>query len=246
MKTNFFKVTGIVLLAVLFFANNTIHSQTFRKGAFLISASGGDVYAKYNTDNNTLMADDYTTSGPEQSDDYMKGIRDPLILEYGLTHLIGIGISLGGDIWAVDPVKFYGINTLDHKKVDVITKEATLDLYYHMYVSRRIDWTVYGSVGTFSVFFNEEYDNKKQDYYAGGHIFRAGTSLRYYIFKRFAILGMISHYDSQATPTQQHAEKNNLPHNYTTKIKGWAFETGFSFRFGKYAWDKQEVSFDEE
>jgi|GEM_PF-769902 len=245
MNSSSFKIAGLTLLIGLSFTNSNLYAQAFKKGAFLIGISEGGTKAHYNTNNNDVIIDDSSPKATT-SKDYMSGIRDPLFFEYGITNKIGVGISLGGDIWAVDPIKFYGINTTDNKKVDVTTKEATLDLYYHMYVSRRVDWTVYGSVGTFSVFFNEEYNNEKQDYYAAGHIFRAGTSLRYYIFKRFAILGMISHYDSQATPTQQNAEKNNLPNKYTTKIKGWAFETGFSFRFGKYAWDKPEVSHIEE
>ena len=59
---------------------------------------------------------------------------------------------------------------------------------------------------------------------------------------------MVSLYDSKASPKEERAkiEENNLPHDYATRIKGWAFEFGISFRIGKYAWDKPELSFEEE
>jgi len=246
MKTIFpIKSSLAVLLSILFF-NSNMSAQAFKKGAFLISISEGGVNAHYNTNNKSILADDINSKGSSSPHDYLKGIRDPLIIEYGITNRIGIGVSTGGDIWAINPQK-YGINAPE-KEINILTKEFTFDLNYHLFVTRRVDWTIYGSVGGFSVFFNENFNAQKQNYYAEGHILRTGSLVRYYVFKRWAVLGMISLYDSKAAPKEEKSkpEENNLPYDYSTRIKGWAFEFGISFRIGKYVWDKPEMSFEEE
>jgi len=131
------------------------------------------------------------------------------------------------------------INNTD-KQLDITTYEVTFDINYHTLISRRVDWAVHASVGALSVGFNENFNDKEYNYFADGHILRYGTSLRYYIWKRFAVMGMISHYQSKSTP--RNIEKNNLKDDYSTNIDGWAFEGGFSFRIGKFNWEKADYS----
>jgi hypothetical protein len=227
-----------ILLITFILTNSIINAQTFKKGAFLISASSGSVMAHYNTKNLSSNANDISTSSASVNQGYIEGIRDPLIFEYGITNRIGVGMAFGGDLWKMNGA-YYGINNSD-KPLDIITYEITFDINYHTLISRRVDWAFHTSVGPLFVEFNEEFDNKEYNYVAGGHIFRFGTSLRYYIFKRFAIMGMISHYQSKSSPTN--SDKNNLRDDYSTNIDGWAFEWGFSFRIGKFDWKKEDYS----
>lgn len=229
------KIYSLLLLSIFIFTATQVSAQAFRKGAFLISLSEGGVTAQFSTKNNSVIANDLNTEGTSTNMEYLNGIRDPLFIEYGLSNRIGVGLSVGGDIWKVNPRNFYGINA-PNKQVNILTTEFTFDVTYHMLVSQRFDWTLYTSVGSFGVEFNEEFNGEEQHYLAEGGIFRLGTSLRYYVFKRWAIMGMVSHYDSKATPNK--TEFNNLQHNYTTSIKGWAYEFGLSFRIGKYDWKK--------
>lgn len=246
MKTQPIKVLQLIVVSVILLFNSDMYAQAFKKGAFLISISEGGVNAHYNTNNKSIVANDINPETPTSSRDYLSGIRDPLIIEYGITNRIGIGFAAGGDIWKIDPKK-YGINA-PGEKINILTKEFTFDLSYHILVTRNVDWTIYGSIGGFSVLFNENFNGKEQNYYADGHILRTGSLIRYYVFKRWAVLGMVSLYDSKAAPKEERAkiEENNLPHDYATRIKGWAFEFGISFRIGKYAWDKPDLSFEEE
>lgn len=228
-------IPRLLLLSLLTITFSSLSAQAFRKGAFLISISEGGVTGQFSTKNNSVVANDINSEGTTTATEYMDGIRDPLFIEYGLSNRIGIGLSVGGDIWKVNARDFYGIEA-PNQDVNILTNEFTFDVTYHMLVSQRVDWTLYTSVGGFGVEFNEEFNGEEQHYLAEGGIFRVGTSLRYYVFKRWAIMGMVSHYDSKATPKNN--EFNNLKHNYTTSIKGWAFEFGLSFRIGKYDWKK--------
>lgn len=225
-----------ILLLTLILITAIINAQTFKKGAFTISISEGVVMANYTTKNLSSIANDINIENPSQTTTYLEGIRDPLIFEYGITNRIGLGIAFGGDLWKMDG-SYYGINDAD-QGLNITTYEITFDINYHTLISRRVDWAIHTSVGVLSVGFNEKFNDKEYNYFADGHILRYGTSLRYYIWKRFAVMGMISHYQSKSSPKNN--EKNNLKDDYSTNINGWAFEGGFSFRIGRFDWKKED------
>ncbi len=220
-------------------------SQAFKQGAFLISASGGSVKAYYNTNNYNPIANDVSITQPQTKNSFMEGIRDPLFIEYGITNRIGIGIMAGGDVWKVDALKFYNIN-MPNNSVNLKTSELTFDVAYHTYVSNRIDWSVYSSFGYYEASFDDKQNESDYKYRGIGYIYRAGTSVRYYIFKRFAIMGLVSHFNSVGKPMANDIEHNNLDRPYTTSIKGWAIEWGFSLRFGSYIWRPKKLDFQQE
>tara|TARA_B100000809_G_scaffold243102_1_gene267796 strand:- start:1345 stop:1995 length:651 start_codon:yes stop_codon:yes gene_type:complete len=211
-----------ILLLTFIFTTIFIKAQTFKKGAFTISISEGLAMAHYNTKNLSSKPNDISIKTTPQTTTYLKGIRDPLIFEYEITNRIGVGIAFGGDLWEMDG-SYYGINNAD-KQLDITTYEVTFDINYHTLISRRVDWAIHASVGALSVGFNEEFNDQEYNYFADGHILRYGTSLRYYIWKRFAVMGMISYYQSKSSPRNN--EKNNLKDDYSTNIDGWAFEGG--------------------
>ncbi len=232
-RTNKTKLNLTVSLLFALFTSATF-GQSFSKGTFLISASGGNLKAKFSTKSNSLLTGEISNYNPSPTSELLDGIRDPLFIEYGLTNKIGIGLTSGGDIWNVDALKFYGIYT-DKNNVFLTTSEFTFDIDYHLFVTNRLDLSLYTSMGFFSAGFNEEYKSEELNYYAEGYIYRFGTSLRLYLFKRFSLMAMLSNYTSSASP--KYAELNNLNNNITTKINGWAIETGLSIRIGKANWE---------
>ncbi|MCP2938071.1 hypothetical protein NK983_35785, partial [Salmonella enterica subsp. enterica serovar Typhimurium] len=71
-------------------------SQCFRKGSLLVSISEGSTFANYTTN-------DVSGSKPVlRHSEFMRGDRDPLILEYGLSQHIGVGLSAGTDLYQIN------------------------------------------------------------------------------------------------------------------------------------------------
>lgn len=209
-----------LFLALCFtvFGFSSAFAQSFRKGSLLVSISGGDTYANFSTShrgNNEIKAEKQN----------MAGIRDPLIVEYGVTDQIGIGFSSGVDYYKVDPLKFYGYNSL-HKKIEVATGEVTGDLNYHFFTTNVFDLCLYGSAGLFSTSFDDNTLGENKNNSVGG-ILRAGTRARIYVYKGVAIMFMWSTFTSSATP--KFDDETTAGKAYNTNIKGYATEFGLSY-----------------
>lgn len=209
---------AIIFGLPLFFcmANNT-KAQSFKKGSVLINVSEGSTYATYTATNiNTDVV--HAT--------YIEGCRDPLTVEYGITDKWGIGINMGGDIYQIDPAKFYDFKTSE--KVKSIMSELTLDANYHFYATRHTDLAAFGSLGFSSVSMTGDDGDFHYQYKSGGMIIRAGMKARYYFRKRFGATGMLSGFATQCSP--EGVKGNTVANNYTTSIKGYALEIGLCYR----------------
>ena len=91
-------VTFILLTAFHF----SVNAQAYRKGSLSISISEGHTLANYRTND--------ISSGKEVlvNEDVIIGIRDPLVIEYGISNRWSVAVSSGNDIFTVNPSKFYG------------------------------------------------------------------------------------------------------------------------------------------
>jgi hypothetical protein len=215
-------------VALLFFLSaftSSAQRQAFHKGAFLLSISEGSTTANYSTSNTTNLSQPREKFSCE-----MDGIRDPLFIEYGLSKRWGIGLSSGADIFSVNSFDYYGFKTPENKPLTVTTSEFTFDLNYHLYISKRFDWSVYSSLGSFSVGFKQQVGETNYDYKAKGGIFRVGTKFRYYFWKRLGFMMMLSSYSGNASPKQGSAIHEG-GQTYSTNISGTATEWGLCFRF---------------
>jgi hypothetical protein len=214
------------LLLLTIIAGLSCHGQksAFHKGALILSVSEGSTTANYSTMNTTSMENPRAKFNCE-----MDGIRDPLFIEFGLSNRWGIGLSSGADIFSVSSKDYYGFNTVDNKPLEVTTSEFTFDLNYHLYSSKRVDWSIYTSVGSFSVGFKEKMGENEFNYMAKGGIVRAGTKFRYYFWKRLGVLGMLSTYSGNAGQTENSSSHEGQ--SYSTNITGTAMEFGLCFRF---------------
>ncbi len=223
MKKNYYTLAALLL----FMMTNTsvIQGQAFHKRALLISISEGSTAAQYTTSNTNSGSKPVTKSSSE-----MDGVRDPLMIEYGLCKRIGIGLTSGGDIFKVDSRAFYGFNTSDNKPLEVKTSEFTFDFNYHVYISKRLDCAAFASIGGFSVAYNTRIGENNFKYEANGGIVRVGTKVRYYFCKRLGVLGMLSSYSGNATP-EKTAKIYEGQQDYSTSISGVAMEFGLCFRF---------------
>ena len=209
-----------VLPLICMSLSTSLNAQSFRKGSLLVSISEGTTYTTYSTTsgigNNDVIHSDYNT-----------GVRDPITVEYGLTNHWGIGINMGGDIYNVDPSKFYGFKTTTNN-VKAITSELTLDANYHFFVTRHFDLAAFASLGFSSVSFNGNDGDHSYKYNAGGMLVRTGTKARYFITKRFGVMGMVSTFATQCGT--QGVKGNTEGNNYNTTIKGSAIEFGLCYR----------------
>jgi len=217
------KIYPAVLFLSLFLCDLSTQAQAFHKGALLLSVSEGSTTAKYATSERSNMVKPTLKFSSE-----IDGLRDPFFIEFGLSDHWGIGLSSGNDIFNVDSKKYYGFNTMENKPIEVMTSEFTFDLNYHLYSSKRLDLSVYSSVGSFSVGFNEKAGENTYNYKAKGGIVRTGAKLRYYFWKRLGVMFMWSTYSGNASPKEGTSSFEG--HHYATKITGRATELGLCFR----------------
>lgn len=220
MKKNFF--FSIALTSFLF-AGSICNAQCFRKGSLLVSISEGATKASYSTSD----ISDATPKPVKQK--CIDGIRDPLILEFGLSNRWGIGLTQGNDIFTVNSNDFYGFSTSNSGNIDTKTNEFTVDVSYHVFVSKKLDLSVVSSAGVFSVNFkgNDNWYN----YQSNGTIVRVGTRARYYFYKRLGAFGMVSTYNGKASPKDVKGNDSRQGGNYSTHIHGFAVEMGLCYRF---------------
>jgi hypothetical protein len=215
------KIYTLVLLATIHFS---VNAQAFRKGSLIVSISEGHTLANYSTSD--------ISSGKENrvNDDVLIGVRDPLIIEYGVSKRWSIGLSSGNDIFKVNPSSFYGFTTSDNQ-VKVSTSEFNAECSYHVFVNKRLDLSVFSSAGVFSI---KMQGNDKDNFYnhsSNGTIVRYGTRVHYYFWKRLGAVGMVSNYFANSSPKD--VKTNNTAKNYSTSINGIAIEGGLCYRILK-------------
>jgi hypothetical protein len=219
---------GLFLTASLVTAQNSFH-----RGVINISISEGTTSAQYGTGTGKGMKYDAQTTSS------LDGIRDPLMIEYGLTNHLGIGLSFGNDIFKVDPSKYYGFALPSNGKVTAFTSETNLDFNYHIFSNTRLDMSSFTSVGRFSVAFSgtEKYMANNEaltmnefsyNYMAKGTIWRTGTRFKYYFMPRVGLMGMLSAYTAKASP--KNVDGNTVGMNTSTKISGFATEFGLCLK----------------
>lgn len=219
MKKIFTHSITVIILLIGF--NYSANAQAFRKGTLTISISEGSTFANYATDD---------IGGPKPVPVYnevMPGLRDPLVIQYGVSKRWSIGLSSGNDIFTVNPSKFYGFSTSDNR-VDVKTSELTFDVNYHVFVNKRLDLSVFASTGLFSIKMQGNDGDNFYNHESNGTIVRYGTKAHYYFWKRLGAVGMISSYLANSSPKD--VKGNNEAKTYSTKINGVAIEAGLCFR----------------
>lgn len=229
MKKSFQIALGLI---AFFFVSHisTLNAQAFKKGCLLLSVSDGSTSANYTTHNlsaNPSNAEKGRAYAYCSSD--MDGIRDPLFFEFGLSKHWGVGLSTGNDLFTLNPTNFYGFQRTDKKAITAKTSEFTFDLNYHFYTSQKVDLSVYSSLGSFGVAFNEKEGDQTYNYNAKGGIVRGGIKARYYFWKRLGVMGMLSTYTG--TAATDGIKGNTVGTNTSTTIKGSAVEFGLCFRF---------------
>lgn len=215
------KIYGFFVILFCLFLSAQVTAQAYRKGSLLISVSEGSTWANYSTSD---------ISGPKPTlikTKCMDGVRDPLIIEYGISNRWSIGLSSGTDIFKVTSSDFYKFSTSD-EKVKVSTGEFTIDGTYHVFVNKRLDLSVFTSVGFLSINFKGNDNDVSYKYTANGNIIRLGGKARYYFFKRLGAFGMVSSYAASCSPKD--VKGNTVANNYSTSINGFAIEAGLCFR----------------
>jgi hypothetical protein len=247
MKKNYF--SAILVPLCLIIGTSAMKAQlAFQKGSLMVSVSEGSTAATYKT-KGTASAASSTTAGVYKSNgapiddshpakpvthgECTNGVRDPFIIEYGVSNRISLGITSGNDIFMVNPAKFYGFSKADGSAVKVSTTELTFDGSYHFFVNKRLDLSAFGGLGHFSVAFSgkESSDAKAYSYTANGSMARGGVRVRYYFFHHLGAFGQISSYTGKCSPKDKDAKVNTVATDYTTKISGSAIEAGLCYRF---------------
>lgn len=210
------------LICLLLVVAHGIFAQSFRKGSLLVSLSEGVTYTKYTTS--------YKGDGIKQGN--VNGERDPLTVEYGLTDRWGIGMNLGGDIFNINSASYYNFESGEsNNKAKAITSEITSDIHYHFFVTPKTDFSLFTSVGIAGVTIEGKKGDANYKCNASGGIIRTGTQVRYYFWKRFGALAMVSAYASQCSANR--AEGNTFGHGISTNISGFAWELGLQYRILK-------------
>ncbi|MCD6013064.1 MAG: hypothetical protein K0Q79_2926 [Flavipsychrobacter sp.] len=210
------------IICLLLIAVNGSFAQSFRKGSLLVSFSEGVTYTKYTTA--------YKGDGIKQGN--VTGERDPLTVEYGLTDRWGIGMNLGGDIFNINSASYYNFESGEtNNKAKVITSEITADIHYHFFVTKRTDLSLFTSVGIAGVTIEGKNGDAEYKYNAAGGIIRSGAQARYYFWKRFGALAMVSAYTSQCSTDA--IKDNTVGHGISTNITGFAWELGIQYRILK-------------
>lgn len=218
MANHYSKVL-LLICALIFFTS--AHAQCFRKGSLLISVSEGSTFSNYTTN-------DVSGSKPVLvHSEFIRGDRDPLIIEYALTKHLGLGMSAGTDIFQVNAARFYKVDAANNS-MKVFTNELTFDVNYHVFVNKRLDLSVFLSSGLFTINYKNKQGDIDQQYNASGNILRFGTKARYYFWKRLGAFGMISSYAGTTSP--KNVQGNTIAQHYATSVDGMAIEAGLCFR----------------
>ena len=208
----------LILIATLLAAFNA-NAQSFNKGSLVVSISEGTTYTHYQ------IADNTANTGFTK-DFNINGDRDPIIIEYGISKKWGVGILLGGDVFHFNPSSYYNVKSTDNK---VITSELTVEGNYHFLNTKKWDLAACVGIGVAGVSFNGSMsDATNARYSAGGPILRLSEKTRFYLTKRFGLLGILSTYTESCSPCS--TSNNNLALHTKTSIAGFAYEFGLCYR----------------
>ncbi len=208
--------------------STTLNAQAFKRGCLLVSISEGSTTANYTTTNSNPANNSESSRISQIHSADMDGIRDPLFIEFGLSNRWGIGLSSGNDLFTINPLPYYGFKLSDNKPVTAKTSEFTFDVNYHFYTRKRVDMSLYTSLGSFGVAFSGKDGENSYNYNAKGGIIRAGIKARYYFWKRLGALAMVSTYSANASTDG--IKGITVGNNTSTAIKGTALEFGLCFR----------------
>ncbi len=215
---------SVVTFIILMSLNLSVNAQAFRKGSLIIGISEGSTIANYTT---------RVTGGENPGlikSDCMPGVRDPFVIEYGVSNRWSVSLCSGNDIFNVNPSKYYGFST-SNNQVKVSTSEFAAECSYHVFVNKRLDLSVFASTGLFSIKIKGNDGDNFYNYSSNGTIVRYGTRVHYYFFKRLGAIGMISSYIANSSPKD--VKDNNVAKNYSTAINGIAIEGGLCYRLFK-------------
>ncbi len=214
---------------------------SFRKGSLLVSVTEGATFTRFTTYNRGAAATanraplTATTEGVNTgtrdviNDGNVNGDRDPLIIEYGVSNKVGLSLSMGGDVLNLNTGQYY-----DHSlpgKTKAITSEVTADVNYHFFTTPRVDLSAFFSLGIASVMLKEQNTEHSYSYEATGGLSRLGARARYYITRRFGIVGMASVFATSLS--SKDVTNNTMGAGYDTQIRGAAVEFGPCWRILK-------------
>jgi hypothetical protein len=227
---------ALLLTALGSFAQQTeVLPKAFYKRCLVTSITGGPSRALFTT---------YNDDGVKQNSNLETGRIDPFIMEYGLTDKIGVGFSHGGENYDIDANAYYKANMpQDNKTMWASTKYLTADLSYHPYTTKRLDVSLFGSVGCFKV-FGEIYQQNMDwchptdalySYEGHGGIVRGGVRSRYYFSKRFGVMAMGYAFNGVAKEKRKPSPITDQPNNSGnwTILAGAGMEFGICFRIFK-------------
>lgn len=221
MKTSFTKIIICFFFCSLY-SGFTI-AQSFKKKGLYISLSEGVTNATFSTSkNDNKLPSKFNIKK-------LDGERDPLIIEYGISSKIGIGISMGSDIFKINPQNHYGNTFKECKEAKVKTSEFTLDLNYHLFNTRKTDISAFISLGTFSLNFEGRESDFEYKYTSQGGLVRIGSRAKYYFSKRVGVMAMFSTFSANSSPKD--VKETNIAKNYNTNLNGFSSEFGLCFRF---------------
>lgn len=207
-------------IIVFILAVNSIKAQAYRKGSLMVSISEGSTWANFNTES-------INPETPVKQTRCVDGIRDPLIIEYGLSNRWSLGLTSGADLFKVKPSEFYGF-TNETDEVTVKTGELTIDCSYHVFVNKRLDLSVSASAGMFATTFDASTNDATYKYTSNGNMLRFGTKARFYFWRRFGAFGMMSTYF--ADTSTKDVKGNTVANDYKTSLNGFAIEGGLCYR----------------
>ncbi|MBS1635149.1 MAG: hypothetical protein JST26_04440 [Bacteroidetes bacterium] len=221
MKKNYSFISCIPVLLAMFLSSHSDAQLAFRRGSLVVGISEGWTQSHYTTR-------DISSSQPGKTMEVnMRGCRDPLFFEYGIANRWSIGSSFGNDVFYLNPSKFYGVRSSEDK-MKVKTNEVNFEVAYHVLVNKRLDLALFHSFGMNSITIDQTVGDVSYKYTANGTIVRVGARARYYFWKRFGALGMISNYTGTCSPKD--VKGNTFGNNYSTNIRGFAVEMGLCYR----------------
>lgn len=189
--------------------------HAFHKGTLNMSFTWGATFANY-------AAKEETKRTIHRS--RVSGVHDPLFIEYGVSPDMGIGISLGTDLFTIDPSKYYGVAT-SMSDATVYMSDASFFVSRH-YVLRRFDASFSAAIGLSSVNINGRDDDASYQYNSMGYLVRASAKLTYFFSRNWGVTAMYSGFTN--SNSSKNFEGNTLGKNFMTEIRGFSWEGGLT------------------
>jgi hypothetical protein len=223
MKNNYVSVLAVFVFILGFGFSGIVKAQAFKRGSFIISLTEGSTQATY-------VTSDIQKGGSSEFPGYRSdetGTRDPMIIEYGISSRWGIGSTWGNDLYSINPNTFYGFN-IPGQNAKVKTSEYTIDGSYHFLVTKKADFALVASFGTFSVAMKGNSNDYSYNYNSNGAIMRASIRSRYYFWRRLGVTSMGSVFSGSASPKD--LKGITVGKNTSTGITGSAIEFGLCYR----------------